>query len=114
MQYGAHAQGRATITAAASASATLMAAVDGARLHITKGMVSVITAAGTGLGINFMETSYGGTYVATLFTVDHATTHVWNFDFGDKGWQASAVGSRFVIENTGDATVNALFVGYHR
>ena len=106
-------QGRATITSAASASATLIAAGTG-RLHLTKGVVSVITPAGTGLGINFMEVTSGGTSAATLFTVHHATSHVWNFDLGEHGWVASAIGSRLVIENTGDATVNAVFIGYDR
>ena len=116
MAFGAYAQGRATITAAASASATLVAAPgtnSEARFHLTKGFVSIITPAGTGLGINFMQTTAEGTQAATLFTIDHATTGTHYFDFGEHGYECSSSAPRIAIQNTGDATVNALFCGYH-
>jgi hypothetical protein len=117
MQYGAHAQGRATITSAASASATLVAAPatnSEARFFLQRGLVSIITPAGTGLGVSIYQTTAEGTQGATLFTIDHATSGTHWFDFGDKGFACSSSASRIAIENTGDATVNALFVGYHR
>ena len=107
-------QGRASLTSAASASATLIAAVSGERFHLTHGLITITTGAATNTAINFMEVTSGATSAATFLNIPHATSGALEFNFGDRGWVASAVGSRIVMENTGDATVNAIFFGYHR
>jgi hypothetical protein len=112
--YGSPIQGKASITATASTSVTILAAVSGSRLHILKGFVSVITpAVGT---LDIMEATAGGTSAATLFSVqtDSSNDRFFGFDFGEHGYVVSATGSRLIVEETADATAHCVFVGYHR
>lgn len=117
MAFGAHAQGRAAIGTAASASATLVAAPatnSEARFHLTRGFISVSDLEATSsAGMNVMQTTAEGSQAATLFSISTSVTGVYNFDFGDKGFQCSGSAPRIAIQNTGDAQVACMFVGYH-
>ena len=116
-RYGARAQGWASLTSAASASATLVAAPatdSEARFHLTKGWIVVEAGQATNtLGLQVMQTSAEGSYAATLFTVQTATGGTHFFDFGEKGFACSQSAPRLAIQVGGDASVSAIFTGYH-
>jgi len=116
-RYGAHAQGRAKISTVASASATLIAAPSTnseARFHLTKGWIVVEAGQATNtLGLQVMQTTAEGTQAATLFTVQTATGGTHFFDFGEKGFACSSSAPRIAIQVGGDASVSAMFMGYH-
>lgn len=115
MAAGKHVQGSASLTSAASGTVTVWSALSDGRFHITRANINVLTPCATGAGISFMETNSTGSEGATLFTINHTTisgTH--RVDMGDHGWIAASIGSRLVMIEDGDATVNCVFVGYHR
>jgi len=112
MAFGAHVQGIASLTSAASGTTTIWAAVSGARFHITKGFISIITGAATGLGISILESESTASDAATLFSVDNASQGFHSFDLGEHGYAAASVGSRLAVSQDGDATINCVFVGY--
>lgn len=114
MAFGMHVQAKASITAAASGSATIWAAVSGRRFHITKGFITVITPAATGLGVSIVESEPTGSDAATLWSVTTRATGMFcPVDFGPHGYAGASVGSRLILTSDGDATVNCVFVGYH-
>ena len=117
MAFGRHAQGRAKISTAASASATLIAAPgtnSEARLHLLKGWVVVEAGQATNtLGLMVMQTTAEGSQAATLFTVQTATGGTHFFDFGEHGFECSSSAPRIAIQLGGDASVVAMFTGYH-
>jgi len=116
--YGAHIQGMASITAAASTSVTLAAAVTGARIHIKTIDVMVLTPMATAGGwLSIVETDADATVTTGTkwkVPVISSNDRVHHFDFGEKGYQCSAIGSRLVISENCDATVHAVFTGYVR
>ena len=116
-EYGAHAQGQASITSAASASATLVAAPgtnSEARFHLTRGFITVSGLEATSsIGFNVMQTTAEGTQAATLFSITTSVTGSYDFNLGDRGFACSSSAPRIAIQNTGDASVNCIFVGYH-
>ena len=112
MAFGAHVQAMASLTSAASGTTTIWSAVSGARFHITKGFISIITAAATGLGVSIIESEPTASDSAVLFRVDHGTAGMHSFDFGEHGYAAASVGSRLAVSQDGDATINCVFVGY--
>jgi hypothetical protein len=116
-QYGAHAQGRNKLSTAASASATLIAAPatnSEARLHLQKGWIVVEAGQATNtVGLMVMQTTAEGSQAATLFTVQTATGGAHYFDFGDKGFECSSSAPRIAMQVGGDASVVAMFTGYH-
>ena len=113
--YGAHIQGMASISAAASTSITLAAAVSGSRIHINKIHVMVLTPK---VGyISISETDVGGTVTASVkWKVPTSSSNdcVFDIDLGEHGWTASDIGSRIVISEMADATAYAIFTGYAR
>ena len=116
-RFGAHAQGRAKLSTAASASATLIAAPatnSEARLHLTKGWIVVEAGQATNtVGVMVMQTTAEGSQGATLFTVQTATGGTHFFDFGEKGFACSQSAPRLAIQVGGDASMSAIFTGYH-
>ena len=116
--YGAHIQGMASISGAASTSITLAAAVSGARIHIKTIDVMVLTPKATSGGwLSIIETDAGGTVTTgTKWKVPVVSSNdlVHHFDFGEKGYQCSETGSRLIIAENCDATVHAVFTGYAR
>ena len=116
--YGAHIQGMASISAAASTSITLAAAVTGSRIHIKTIDVMVLTPKVTAGGwLSISETDVGGTVTASVkwkVPIGSSNDLVHHFDFGEKGYAASAIGSRLIISENSDATVHAVFTGYAR
>ena len=113
MQFGSHRQGKASITGSTSATVTIWGADMKGRLHITKGMISVITPKAAAI-VQIAETTGGGTSVATLFAISAATEGTAMFDFGDKGYYCSGLATtRLIVQVSGaEATVHAVFVGY--
>jgi len=116
-RYGTHAQGRAKLSTLASASATLVSAPatnSEARFHLTKGWIVVEAGQATNtLGLQVMQTSAEGSYAATLFTVQTATAGTHYFNFGEKGFTCSGSAPRISVQLGGDASVVAMFTGYH-
>ena len=116
--YGAHIQGMASISAAASTSITLAAAVSDSRIHIKTIDVMVLTPMVTAGGwLSIIETDADGTITTgTKWKVPIGSSNdlVHNFNFGEKGYKCSAIGSRLIISENADATVHAVFTGYVR
>ena len=116
-RFGAHAQGRCKLSTAASATATVIAAPatnSEARLHLLKGWVVVEAGQATNtLGAMFMQTTAEGSQAATLFTVQTATGGTHFFDFGEHGFTCSGSAPRIAMQLGGDASVVAMFTGYH-
>ena len=116
-RYGSHAQGRSSLTSAASASVAIISAPatnSEARLHLTKGVIVVKQLEGTSsAGLNIMQETAEGTQAATLFSISTSITGVYNFDWGEKGFACSSSAARLSMQNTGDASVVAMFCGYH-
>ena len=108
----------ASISGAASTSITLAAAVTDSRIHIKTIDVMVLTPKVTAGGwLSILETDADGTVTTgTKWKVPIGTSNdvVHNFNFGEKGFACSAVGSRLIISENSDATVHAVFTGYAR
>lgn len=92
---GAAVRGRASLTSAGSA--TLFAAVSGARHTIHQGMFTCYVGTGAAL-MSLQETTSGGTSAAVLVgKISASAPMIAPFDFGDVGIKCSATGSRLVL-----------------
>lgn len=112
MAFGAHVQGRASITAAGSF--TLVAAVSGARPHLTAGICCV--SVGTGAAVlSIQETDADGTQSRSWLTISASAPVVFPFSYGDHGYTASTTGSRLIanMESSNSAALVTV-TGYRR
>ena len=104
---------RASMTA--TGTVTLLAAQSGFRHHLCKGFFAVSVATGAAT-MSILETTDGGTTAAVLVGLLSASdTGLWSFDFGERGYAASATGARLALETlSSNSAVKAYTTGYTR
>lgn len=104
-------RGRASLTAAGSA--TLFAAVSGARHFLTKGLLSISLGTGTAI-CSIEETTSGGTSAAILAgDISASAPLALPIDFGPDGYMCSATGSRVILNlESSNSSVYCSMVGY--
>ena len=94
---------------------TIIPAITGGRIHVDKGMISVYVATGSAM-LEVLETRTATTTSPTTwFAISASVKGMYNFDLGERGYSASATGSRIALSVTGsESAVYAMFAGYTR
>jgi hypothetical protein len=111
MNFGQRGQARKVFSA--SGSATLVAAVSGARLHLNLANVQFASAYAAG-DLAIMETDASGTQGATLGGFMASEGCVQAFTWGlDEGWSCSTTGARIITNITGNSCTGIIELQYN-